>query len=433
MLSQPFRRRQGSMTVLFIVIIMPVLSLFIIGLAGISRQTNQVQLTRAMRSQLQVTLAGYDRQLYEEYALIAFDPAIVNLAILNELTPADLYCVQTITGQDDLFNTDMLTSQITRIMLPRLGLRGVLGIEQLLSKGTALNNLEIGPLDLDVKEAVEQLKGSDVSASDDQQNQLITTLIKLLAKKFEPDIERQLSDLMSELDGGMDLRKASASSLIALADRFRQAIESPVLQQILLSEYTLSYLTRPCEIDCVVTGMPPNLAPIAFKGELTALRGAIRLAELSADAKRMASIRASAAAGSALIAGATGGTVLIDPELLTQFLIIGQALRQAVTDVDRLAKGEEIPILPDSILGKAIPDILKTLGVFRGAYEDYQRIFLLLVPAQLLKTRIRDQIKGRVLGQRMTRANLDVSVSIPAFFRLPGLSDQVSMSLAYAR
>ena len=65
----------------------------------------EAALGRAMASQIQVGLASYDRSLFEQFGLLAFDPAHVDTQVFSASLPADMaFCPLELAGEESLLH-----------------------------------------------------------------------------------------------------------------------------------------------------------------------------------------------------------------------------------------------------------------------------------------------------------------------------------------
>ncbi len=144
--------------------------------------------------------------------------------------------------------------------------------------------------------------------------------------------------------------------------------------------------SRPAEIEQILTGLDnAETAGSIVRLYLIGIRSIIQLAALLTDESRMSSIRATAAAISAAIAAVSAGSAAIDPELLSYLIAGGKSIAAGFTDSSRLLAGKGVDLWPGNGIGN--------LKIW---YQDFLRLFLLLMPQSTLVERC-GLVAGRVL------------------------------------
>ncbi len=494
------------MTVLALIIVMPLLTVLVIGYQGVCQQRDQALLVRAMRSQLQVSLAGCHQGLLDQFGLLAVQEAVLENGVFDALVPDGLDQIAEQSGRDWLNEPAVLMAQVSRTMSPRLLIR--LGETVFPSAGESMLMSKIGEGDIAVETdtmradslpevpemsvdpflatAADLLEGPLSSELDNLQNKLVETLLGLFATELEPLIEGKLSDLWTELDDLMDMRQQVAginsaslsigagdvlsdsvtglawvSQALSRADDWREQLDSPVTRQVLLSEYSLNYLTRavfvrleeiesqpirsfsgtdlatlaaqrPAEIEQILTGLSAQEAVTFVRGQLTLIRCAIDLAAILQDSGQMARLRTTASSAAVLISAASGGSIILEPETLTYLLAVGEALRQGLSDVSELMAGQAVPFQMEAVLGIELSSTLNQLFEQGGYYQDYLRVFLWLLPQQLFLERLAQRISAIFPAPLATTVDFSVWYRLRSPIRNLAQTDKLTLSLSYA-
>ena len=198
-----------------------------------------------------------------------------------------------------------------------------------------------------------------------------------------------LSTLAGQIDNLLDFKTAPIYEKICLVEyvlgHFRPAVQkissaSGVSDLLTLSGHKFIELpeSRQNEVEQILTGVEkPEQARLIVQSILTGLRGIIRLIWILSDTKQMNDLRAAGTAISAAALALSSGSVVVDAEVVTYLLVIGQAIGGGMADCDNLAAGRAVNLWP----GRT--DVNISLY-----YQDYLRIFLLAVPRSTLLQRI---------------------------------------------
>ena len=216
--------------------------------------------------------------------------------------------------------------------------------------------------------------------------------------------DEALSEILGEMPDFLN-----PQSLTALGSRIDQLMTfatPPIYDKFCLMEYALGYFVprvtvrsengasvplltldgrsmaelpdgRASEVECLITGLKDtHVASLVVRMAIISMRSFLQLVALMLDETRLAALRTAATSIAAAIAVISAGTVLIDPELLTWVLAVGEALKAGYQDSQRLIDGKSVPVWP----GK--PKI--SVNVW---YQDYLRLLLLMLPQSLVLER----------------------------------------------
>ncbi len=115
------RRRQGAFSLFLILVTTSLVLIISVMLQAAQIRATETNLARAMNAQLQVTLAGFDPDLRQKYALFGFPRENLKPDVFIRMMPGAM-SVQYVQLQavGDFWATDQLRSQITRQMRLRL-------------------------------------------------------------------------------------------------------------------------------------------------------------------------------------------------------------------------------------------------------------------------------------------------------------------------
>ena len=445
--SLPFRRR-GAASLFLIIVTIPLALVLTTSLQIVRRQADEARLVRAMRAQLQVSLANYDQDLFRQFGLFGVASSNLQTSVYSELVPRSFsrQPVQ-LTQTQSIFSADILAKQIARTMQIRMPLLWINNLADTVKKGTtAKSATEILPAagavaaipSLDT--ADELLDGPLKPVLDLLQSQLIDALIDGLKTVVEPELKAQLSDLMALIDDIGDLRATysgpgGSSGLLNhitdVLDAISQGTDSVLLRQFELAEYCIAYLTRtvtsrqdngqltplvtvsglklndlildrPAEVEQVLTGAAtPQTATRQVQLMIIALRSLINLADILTDQARMDGFRVQALAISTVISVASGATINIDPQLFACLLAVGQSIHTGQQDYQALADGHAVALFQDRLSKYSI----------KLTYQDYLRLFLLSVPQDVLIRRIGNQIRAAMALDFAHEVSMTVMVS----------------------
>jgi len=415
------RSRSGSLAVFFCLVLAALCLVFGTWLQAARARGGEAALGRAMASQIQVGLASYDRSLFEQFGLLAFDPAHVDTQVFSASLPADMAsCPLELAGEESLLDTQKLDRLIVRQMGARLPgawldlfLTRYAGVNRILAPepekpssggladvlGRSLGDLA-GPA---IRKTASKLFGKLLEQLLDDQARALLENIKSQFSQFAAQ-RGQSGELLGSLPDF--LNPQSLTQMGTALDKLFGSPESPVFGKLCVVEYSLSYFVsqtatqvvdgvpqdritpdgrrmadlqdkRPCELEMLATGIgQPTLAAWTVRFLLLCVRSLIHMAAILTDTGRMAAIRGTAAAIAGAVAALSMGTVVLEPESITYLIVAGQALAAGIHESSRLIDGYGVRFWP----GKG--EIR-----FQLWYTDYIRLVLYLVPRATLVER----------------------------------------------
>jgi hypothetical protein len=121
------------------------------------------------------------------------------------------------------------------------------------------------------------------------------------------------------------------------------------------------------------------------------------------DSTKLSEIKATSASLCATLALASGGTVIIDPALMEVVIIILKSASSAISDYEKLVKGEGVNIIP-----------VKCSYNLETYYKDYLQALLLVVPLDVKLKRVEAIIKSNTY---LTGSSLFAGVKVSCNFR----------------
>lgn len=448
------RKRRGTITLLLLVSLVPLLTVLLTALDLARQQTDEALLVRAMRAQLQAALAQYDPKLRNEFGIWGVQAADLETAVLKDLAPARYEVQADYSVLTAVTQPDSLMAQVNRTMLPRLPLIWGQSLWPAQNEPQIPSDGLNEPAELDLPEPLSLLDEELDQELDDLEADLQAALSDAYEAEFEPKLKNKLSDLLGSVDEISGLRGdvaitagntlaglALLSQVLEQGDRIRSTVDNPLTRRYLLAEYAVQYLTRvvtvrldpatgdgqpedlqtisglnysdladrrPAEIERLLTGFEAKAASQAVRSSLTALRSVINLAVLTSDSDQMARLRSLAAGAAATVAALSGATVVLDPELLTWFFAVGEAIRRGLADYAALERGEAVDLIPDSLspgLGNQWPQGMPQLD---WHYADYLRLMLLTISPEVLLTRLADRIDQAFPEPRASAVRLSI-------------------------
>ncbi|NLO35452.1 MAG: hypothetical protein GX112_03755 [Clostridiaceae bacterium] len=429
------RSRRGSLAVFFCLVLAALCLVFTTWLQAARTRCDEAALGRAMASQVQVSLASFDRGLFEQFGLLAFDPARSDRKVFSASLPGTLQgSPLTLGGEEPLLDTLRLDRLIVRQMGARLPgawldlfLTRYAGVNRLLAPETVQPPAGSGRLEDVLRRSLGDLAGSAIrkTASKlfgklldqlaDEETRRLLTDIEGQFRQFSSQREQTGSDgLAGELFGGLPdfLNPQSLTRMSAALDRLFDLPDSPVFGKLCVVEYSLAYFvsqtatqvvdgvpqdlvtpdgrrmadlqaSRPAELESLATGIrDPRLAGLSIRFLLLCVRSLIHMAAILTDTGRMAAIRGTAAAIAGAVAAISLGTVVLEPESITYLIVAAQALAAGVRESSRLINGYGVRFWP----GRGEIH-------FQLWYADYIRLLLYVIPRATLVTRCARQIE----------------------------------------
>jgi hypothetical protein len=441
---------------LLIVIIVPLLLVFTTGLAIARRLNDEAGLVRAVHQQLVASLAGYDPDLYQQFGVFGVPVASLETSVFQKTVPVRYAAVPAeLSVAAALLDPDVLEQQIARTMKLRLP---ILWLDQA-ELGKSLSpeffnpgqgiRASIFPADALPKDLLSQMPEGLASYLED----LIQQSLESVTEEDKLEILDQALDWLGDLSGQSSILAALPDSsdwlsgLSGWLDDLSSGPKAPLTQKAGLAEYCLAYLTtavtvrledgtreplhtvrgldlqelaqtRPAEIERIITGTrEPDAARRQVKTDLIATRSLIHLAAIVADSGAMTVLRSKAAALAAVLAATTG--ILLEPDGIAYLLALSQAILRGHDDVDDLLRGQDIRLIPPSLLDQPL----------RVTYADHLRLMLLVLPTDTLLERIGHCIQQTFPQDYAAAIRLEVKPSAGSGLNRSG----ITLDLAYAR
>lgn len=426
LLAMRLRSKRGAVSLMAALMVVPVtLTLGSIHVI-LQNQQDEVQLARAMRLQLQGSLARYDHDLYQQFGVMAVSSSELETEVFKRLNPKRFAAASVeLNADNDALSPEWLSQSIGRTMQLRLPL---LWVSAFTADFNTNQRDQVSPdatSDLEsssIATAFDMLDGPMAEQLDRLQDQLIDRILNGLREVVEPVVKDTLDDWLDRLDEIGELRSSlsagsgsltSLQDLAAILDALSDSPDLLLLHQAQLAEYGVRYLTRavttgeangqlqsletiaglsleklaesrPAELERIITGLDSaEWAKRLVHSGLVTLRCLVHLADLLQDPERRQQFETLAVAGVLAISAATGGAVNLEPQLLSKLLLVGEAIRLGGADVRQLLAGRSVRFIPGS---------LSSWNVVL-AYHDYLRLLLLVIPQEILLERISKVIR----------------------------------------
>lgn len=158
------------------------------------------------------------------------------------------------------------------------------------------------------------------------------------------------------------------------------------------------------EIEKIIFGSDdPKKNESLTRISIQALRMLIHIITNFTDSTKLSEIKATSASLCATLALASGGTVIIDPALMEVVIIILKSASSAISDYEKLVKGEGVNIIP-----------VKCSYNLETYYKDYLQALLLVVPLDVKLKRVEAIIKSNTY---LTCSSLFAGVKVSCNFR----------------
>jgi hypothetical protein len=255
------RQQTGSVSLLLIVLLVPLLLTLLTALKLGRRMTDEVELARAMRMQLQVSLANLDPLLEEQFGLLGVPESSLQPTVFASLVPKRFtLATARLSAIETLDDSTGLSDQISRLMAGRLPLHLLLPRAK-----TGLSDDRPVPADFSVRfEPVIDLMNTgdcwlqgDVGDLSDQFLDEWPAILQTASQAgLDSSVLPQLQRAQDQIDEWGRLRQNLSGALplehflektAEFLDLLSQGWGNPLLQKVGLSEYCLCYLT------CMVT------------------------------------------------------------------------------------------------------------------------------------------------------------------------------------
>ncbi|NLV99175.1 MAG: hypothetical protein GX034_05200 [Clostridiaceae bacterium] len=431
--KQKYRQR-GSLT-LACCLMLPAITLLMISLlVGSSWTREDLDAIRAAKQSADSALAAFDRGLYRDFGLFALTDQEVNRTSSEYLLP-DTFC-QKITVKESLYDNDLLMGAIARHM----SVRATAGlVDEAISRIRVIRDI----LPDKMADSVSSLVAADPDTispdleEDESNEEWFSEYSKYIDQEYREDYHDSLLALspvyVPDASGSgtvEDFDPYKVSSLEKLAqglDTMMFTLPEGFTDQILLSEYTLSYFgsqvnslkqngstkqyrtpdgrlhsqfaeSRQYEQEMIATGSTGEKAARNVKYFLTGFRILVNLLSTILSSDELALYDAKAAAISASVAVISLGFITIPPEAISAVLIISDSIAGGIKDKNKLLDGEEIKLWPSA-----------GAEAFKVNYRDHLRLLILFQPKEKLLERISAAIKQNYGDEYFTAVSCEVT------------------------
>lgn len=430
------RGRRGSLAIFFCLVLAATMMILLILLQAARVRSAEHDLDRALNAQIQTNLAGFDRS-WREFGMFGFLSGTTDLSVFQAMLPKQMMdCRLQIELQRPLTDPIVLDRQIVRYMkarVPALYLVRLAGSLTRPASGTS-GGLQANGIrefcnlsESSVRAAAGSLFGSLL---DELQNKALTLLKENYEQYASEFLGAKTDDQIPAILGEMPdfLNPRSIARMAGTLEGLLNFETAPLYEKCCLVEYVLGQFrpsvqqmrspagseelktidgrffsslpdSREAEAEQILTGLgKPADARMAVRALTTVLRSMIHLAAILSDPERMEAIRVSAAGTSVFIAVLTAGQIIIEPQVMAYLLAAGQAISAGMSDYERLSSGWGVELWPTR--GKL------TIPSF---YQDYLRLFLLLVPRSTILKRVAAKLQNLLPGP--CYAGLQISVN----------------------
>lgn len=447
---------------LFFLILLPVTMLILFAtFANAQTRRNELDFIRASESNLDLILADYDRQLWQEFGLWGVDENSLNQyseELLNNYIESEYILSNKIIGTKDLKETEQLRTQILRHMSVRAP---IFFLDQLSSRFTEFQeiskklnnsdfwfqsstqyldpdkiisdpNLAKGDLsDLGLEEDIftEEKKENSTEETDILKEKSLGILEELVEQAKEmiiPIYQSTGAKIPSQ-----PLAPDSIQSIAAFADQITSTYDLPVISKIQINEYMFSYYTMQCSKtnfngtpqktktpdgrlheNLIENGRKNEVEQIIFenldsdqagknaKSFIGAIRFMYHLLDKTLDELQQSIYLLEATEISLLIAIASLGEIVLEPNSLVYILLLIDTLTETFEDLDKLVEGE--------LVNFSIGEVKVNMS-----YQDFMRVFALIKPEENILeglNKVREKtIKGNFITSFELKGNFDNS------------------------
>lgn len=435
----------GSLALTFC-LLLPVVFLFLLALFDNAlRDRRDLDLSRWVAANLELNLARFDQNLWQDFGLFALNESFDSL-------PAAYYdntaAIQ-ITGVQTLFENKLLCEQILRHMKLRFPAEMIQGISHRISQVQiadsnsltgSLNDLfsEDGyaeaqdhltaklPADPEWEEELDEYLAEEITPL---YNKIASTLmpVHIYDKKgdittgdkpdfFDPE---SMSRLASVFDSVLAVPNTTALDKLYIVgyalDYFPAAVASRIGSKQAFPRYTPDgrshrelIQSRPYELEEILTGRPGKRAADEVKSKLIILRSLIQLAHHAKDKALRFTYRLAARGFVAGIAVISLGTIVLPPEPFEYLMLIARAVADGSRDVNRLRRGYGVSFRP----GERSSVILY--------YHDYLLLFMLVQSEEEILSRMGAIIRRHHPGPAWIRLKAETVTQQGKVFSLEG-------------
>lgn len=426
-------RKTGSISLFLCLLLSGILLVGSLLSAAAWLRSAELDLARALDSQVQVGLAAYDRAMLEQFGLLGLRLEKIDRKVFAaSLDPPLSDLPLQVSALAGLFSPDELERQIVGHMQGRLPFLYLENLTGYLSGWQAPDDSGAGFL----HRTGSMLGSLPLNETQRTSRGLFGGILGELQEEsalwLDGIYRRYAAQLIGSPADGAIIRffglvpdlfdPADLAVVAAVFDNLLDMPAAPLYEKLCLVEYIMGYFiadvrvarqggttrslltidgrpksdfpnTRQAEIEQIIFGLTkPDQAVAAFRMILISLRSVINLGAIIMDETQMAAFRSAALAICAAVAALTSGAVVVEPEIMTWLLAAGKALIDGWNDYNRLRRGEYVPLWPGDI------------GVEISLhYSDYLRVFLLAQPRQLLLDRCAFQLRKVLPGDYTTR------------------------------
>ena len=415
-------------------IILPVVLFMFSHILIRSRQTRaEVDLVRGAALTAEAVLALYDRDLYREFGLFAFEARTADQAVSTLIGPDD-QVDYTLRFQAELLDPDILKDGVARHMTLRAATSLIAdAVDKFRSIRSLTQTIQLDQLtDLVPQAANAGYKPADPELDVDQDNppdwldEYNTYMDDQVRGVYQTGLTHLAPLMIPSEEGRMESHhfnpfdNSGLDTIGTVVDHTLLVAPEGVLDRIILSEYALSYFknntpfvirqglrqddrtpdgrliplfpsNRDHEVEEIATGLEGRMATQAIDLFIGAIRFVLQLLNILTDEALMASYRATAEIIVVAVAAISLGEVVLPPQVVMWVLIAASALGQSVSDTIQLKKGYEIDLWPGT----------SRINV-PMRYRDYLRLLIVLQSPDVIAARMVSKIAGRFPGAYFT-------------------------------
>ncbi len=395
-------------------LLLPVVFSLLIALYDFDVESRKdLDLTRCLAANLEINLAAYDRQLWQDFGLLALNETSFSTV------PASRFDHETevlIQGENTLSEPEILLEQILRHMKIRFPAEMLIEItDRVRGLDTFPTESSIGEiLASDGSKKVKELLQGDESSEDDDWKEELDEYIDTEINSLYDDISSSLMpvhiyDEQGDITGGGKpdfFDPDSMSRLAGVVDELLATPESTSLDKLYLASYALDYFPASVEGRIISNNMVPRLTPdgrshadllplrggeaeeiiTGIKGDSAAkevraililVRSIIQLIHHYQDESLRSTYKITAGIIVAAVALISLGSVTIPLEAVEYLLLVADAVLDGRKDAIKLQEGHGVNFWPD-----------KSEDALVLYYHDYLLLFLLIQNEEALLSRL---------------------------------------------